>query len=430
MDFDWLKAYLTDWGVAKEYVIWLNLGILLFFAILLLYIIDLIIQRIFVHNILRIAQKSNTKFDDHLVANKTFIHLSRLIVFILLKNFVPIILVDFKTSIPFWNTVADILILFTWYLIIKSFLRSLKDHLSAKEGFKDKPLGSYVQVADIILIFILAIILFTLVTGKNPYAFLTAMGAASAIAMLVFKDTILGFVASIQVSVNDMVRIGDWIEMPKYNADGDVIEINLNTVKVQNWDKTITTIPTHYLVSDSFKNWRGMQESGGRRIKRAINLKISSIRFLTKEEIEKLKKIQLLEPYIEERQAEIEKYNVETGADREMLVNGRNLTNVGLFREYVNRYIRNNPNIRKDMTILVRQLAPTENGLPLEIYVFTADTRWAFYENIMADLFDHLFAAIKYFGLEVFEAPASDDVRSLVKVAELSAKNSSSANVK
>jgi miniconductance mechanosensitive channel len=203
--------------------------------------------------------------------------------------------------------------------------------------------------------------------------------------------------------------------MPKYNADGDVIEINLNTVKVQNWDKTITTIPTHYLVTDSFKNWRGMQESGGRRIKRAINIKISSIRFLQNDEIEKLKKIQLLAPYIAERHKEIEEHNQKTGADREMLVNGRNMTNIGLFREYVSRYIRHNPNIRQDMTLLVRQLSPTENGLPLELYMFTADTRWAVYENILSDIFDHLFAAIKYFDLEVFESPASDDIRQAIQ---------------
>ncbi|RQP15744.1 MAG: mechanosensitive ion channel protein MscS, partial [Parapedobacter sp.] len=249
--------------------------------------------------------------------------------------------------------------------------------------------------------------------GKSPWAFLGALGAASAILMLVFKDTILGFVASIQVSTNDMVRVGDWIEMPKYGADGDVIEINLNTVKVQNWDKTITTIPTYYLITDSFKNWRGMQDAGGRRIKRAINIKISSIRYLSREEIERLSKIQLLASYIMERQAEIDRYNAETKADRSMPVNGRNMTNVGLFRQYINRYVQNHPQIRKDMTMLVRQLQPTEHGLPIEVYIFTSDIRWAIYEDIMSDIFDHLLSAIKYFELEVFEAPASDDIRNL-----------------
>src|SRR5690606_19939223 len=250
-------------------------------------------------------------------------------------------------------------------------------------------------------------------TGKSPWAFLTAMGAASAVLMLVFKDTILGFVASIQVSTNDMVRVGDWIEMPKYGADGDVIEINLNTVKVQNWDKTITTIPTYYLITDSFKNWRGMQAAGGRRIKRAINIKISSIHYLKREEIDELKKIKLLVSYINQRQAEIDKYNEENFPDRSMPINGRNMTNIGMFRQYINLYVQNNPKIRQDMSILIRQLAPTEHGIPIELYMFTADIRWSVYEDIMSDICDHLLAAIKYFNLEVFEAPASDDIRYL-----------------
>lgn len=414
MDFNWSKELLLNWGIAEDLVNWIHTGILFIIAGIFLYIIDLAFRLVVLKSVLRMAKRSSTKFDDYLVANKTFVYISRLILLIIFKNLLPTLLTDFSDSVHFWTTVTDILLLFSWYLIFKSILRSIKDHLSTKEGFKDKPLGSYVQVADIVLIFVLAIILFTLLTGQNPWTFLTALGAASAVAMLVFKDTILGFVASIQVSVNDMVRIGDWIEMPKYNADGDVIEINLNTVKVQNWDKTITTVPTHYLVTDSFKNWRGMHESGGRRIKRAINIKISSIRYLNAQEIEELKKIQLLAPFIQERREEIEQFNQKTGADRSMPVNGRNLTNVGLFREYVNRYVRNNPNIRQDMTLLVRQLAPNQHGLPLELYMFTSNTRWAFYENAMSDIFDHLFAAIKYFGLEVFEAPASDDIRGLM----------------
>src|SRR5690606_11315496 len=261
--------------------------------------------------------------------------------------------------------------------------------------------------------FVAGIIIFSMLTGQSPWAFLGALGAASAILLLVFKDTIMGFVASIQVSTNDMVRVGDWIEMPKYNADGDVIEINLNTVKVRNWDKTITTVPTHYLVTDSFKNWRGMHSAGGRRIKRSISVKISSIRYLEKEEIDRLKKIQLLASYIDERQAEIDQYNAASGADPTMPVNGRKMTNVGLYRQYINRYTEQHPLIHKGYTMVVRQLQPTEHGLPIELYMYTSDTKWAVYENAMADIFDHLLASIKYFGLEVFEAPASDDIRSL-----------------
>src|SRR5690606_12160362 len=233
--------------------------------------------------------------------------------------------------------------------------------------------------------------------------------------MLVFKDTILGFVASIQVSANDSVRVGDWIEMPKYGVDGDVLQINLNNVRVRNWDKTIVTIPTYTLLSDSFKNYRGMQETGGRRIKRAIHIKISTIRYLERTEIENLKKIALLSPYIAKREEEIKKYNNENKVDEEVLVNGRRMTNVGLFRAYIKAYALHNPNIHQELTLLVRQLAPTEHGLPLELYMFTKGTQWAFFEDTMSDIFDHLFAAIKYFDLEVFALPASDDLRYLLE---------------
>lgn len=410
---NWSKNLLSDWGISPAYINYVNLLILSIYTIVLLIILDFLISKIFVKTILTFIRRSPTKFDDYLIDNKTFVYTSRLILLYVGGNLVNTVFIDFQSWINFTRTLLDVIIVFHWYFLFRSVLRSIKDHLLTKHAFRDKPVSSYLQVANIVLVFILAIILFTMLTGQDVWKFLGAFGAASAIVMLVFKDTILGFVASIQVSVNDMVRIGDWIEMPKYGADGDVLEINLNTVKIQNWDKTITTIPTHYLVTDSFKNWRGMQNIGGRRIKRPLHIKMSSIRYLEKYEIENLKKIQILAPYIEERQQEIDRYNVDKGADRSMPINGRNMTNIGLFREYINRYVRNNSNIRQDMTLLVRHLAPTEHGLPLELYMFTADTRWAYYENIMADIFDHLFAAIKFFDLEIFEAPASDDIRKL-----------------
>jgi miniconductance mechanosensitive channel len=239
------------------------------------------------------------------------------------------------------------------------------------------------------------------------------MGAASAVLLLVFKDTILGFVASIQVATNDMVRIGDWISMEKYGADGDVIEINLATVKIRNWDKTITTIPTYYLISDSFKNWRGMQDSGGRRIKRSIYIKISSINHLSQDDIKKLVEIDLLRPYLLKRSAEIEVYNKENNINRSVIVNGYNLTNIGVFRRYINEYLAAHPGIHKGMTMMVRQLSPSITGIPVEIYAFSDDTKWLVYEELMSDIFDHLLASVKHFGLEVFEMPAADDVRAI-----------------
>lgn len=412
---DWNRKLLLDWGIAEEYVNAANLLILLICLILVVILVDWVTRR-FIFSTLIKNKKNPVNYKDHLANNKGFVHLSRLIVLIVASNLISSVLLDYPQWVSRVTKIMDIALLISWVIFLRSTLRALRDLLSTKKGFQDKPLGSYLQVANMVLIFLAAIVLYTIVTGKDAWVFLGAFGAASAIVMLIFKDTILGLVASVQVSANDMVRIGDWIEMPKYGADGDVIEINLNTVKVQNWDKTITTVPTHYLVTDSFKNWRGMQESGGRRIKRSIHIKISSIKYLSVEDISELQKIQLLAPYIAERQVEIDKSNQESGADRTMPINGRNLTNIGLFREYITRYAQNNPLIRKDMTFLVRHLAPTETGLPIELYMFTADTRWAVYEAIMADIFDHLFAAVKHFGLEIFESPASDDIRGLLTI--------------
>src|SRR5690606_9755384 len=246
-------------------------------------------------------------------------------------------------------------------------------------------------------------------TGKSPVAFFSVMGAASAILLLMFKDTIMGFVASIQVTTNDMVRIGDWIEMPKFGADGDVMEITLTTVKVQNWDKTITTIPTHMLIADSFKNWRGMQEYQGRRLKRAIIIKQSSIRYIADDELGRFKKIQAISAYIDERKAEIDLHNQKIGADRVVPVNGRNMTNAGLFRKYASWYVENHPGVHKEKIIMVRQLAPTPQGLPFEFYLFINTVAWVQYEPIAADIFDHLIAAVKYFDLEIFELPSGNE---------------------
>ncbi|MFA7688156.1 MAG: mechanosensitive ion channel domain-containing protein [Moheibacter sp.] len=410
---EWLDGLSGSWGISGNYLPFVNLIVLLILSLLFLVLLQFIIRRILLKVAYNIAKKSKTKFDDYLIQNKVLRNIAGLVPLYLSVVFIPLIFAHFPSWVVPAQKFIDLLLIFAWVLVLSSLFRSIKDHLQTKKGFEGKPLDSYLQVSYILLYFIGGVIAFTLISGNSPWAFITAMGAASAVLMLVFKDTILGFVASIQVSTNDMVRIGDWIEMPKYQADGDVIEINLNTVKIQNWDKTITTIPTYYLITDSFKNWRGMQNTGGRRIKRAINIKISSIHYLSEEELEELRKIKILVPFLDSRQAEIDQYNQEHFPDRSMPVNGRNMTNIGVFRQYANEYIRQNPNIRQDMTMIVRQLAPTEHGLPLELYMFSADTRWAVYENVMADIFDHLLAAIQYFNLEVFENPSSDDLRSL-----------------
>jgi miniconductance mechanosensitive channel len=250
--------------------------------------------------------------------------------------------------------------------------------------------------------------------NKSPGALITGLGAVSAIILLIFRDSILGFVAGMQLTFNDMVRRGDWIEMPKYGADGDVIDVTLNTVKVQNWDKTVTMIPTYALVSDSFKNWRGMQDSGGRRIKRAINIDMNSVKFCTEEMIERFSKIQYITEYIREKEEELAEYNEVNKFDTSMLVNGRHMTNIGTFRAYIEAYLHHHPKIRQDMTFLIRHLRPTEHGIPIEIYVFSNDIVWAHYESIQADIFDHILAVIPEFDLRVFQRPSGRDLYRLV----------------
>jgi miniconductance mechanosensitive channel len=290
-------------------------------------------------------------------------------------------------------------------------LHTLKDYFKTLPSLKDKPIDSYIQVFMIFSWVVGVLSAFAILTGIEFIKFITTLGAASAVVILIFKDTILGFVASIQVSINDMVRIGDWITFEKYDTDGDVIEINLATVKVQNFDKTITTIPTYALISDSFKNWRGMADSGGRRIKRALNIKLDSVHYLTNDEVHNLKEIQLISAYLETRQSDIKNYNTNNNINKELLLNGRNLTNLGVFRKYIETYVENHSGINKDMIIMVRQLAPTPQGIPIEIYAFSSDKRWKNYEYIMADIFDHVIAAVPYFNLEIFELPSNSSFR-------------------
>jgi len=321
-------------------------------------------------------------------------------------KFVPIIFVDFEYIENIIETGLELFSIVVILWIVRSLLHTLKDYFKTLPTLKDKPIDSYIQVFMIFAWAAGFMFAFVIITGTPLLSFLAAMGAASAVIILIFKDTILGFVASIQVSINDIVRIGDWVTFDKYGADGDVIEINLSTVKVQNFDKTITTIPTYALISDSFKNWRGMVNSGGRRIKRALLIKLDSVKYLTKDEVNKLKNINLISSYVENRQSNIESYNTEHEINKEALLNGRNLTNLGVFRKYIETYLEQHSGINKDMMIMARQLSPTSQGLPLEIYAFSSDKRWQNYEYIMADIFDHLIAAVPYFNLELFELPS------------------------
>lgn len=400
-------------GVPEQAATYINLLVLITATAIIVYLVDFLARKIFVGTAQKIAARSNTRLVEYMARNRVVVYLARIAPLIIVVQAIPIIFADFPTWVSPLMKLTDIYLIMLWIWVARALLRTGKDFLKTTETFKDKPVESFMQVLTIFLYFIAGLLIFSTLTGKDALTFITAMGAASAILMLVFKDTIMGFVASIQVSSNDMVRIGDWVTMEKYGADGDVIEINLNTVKVQNFDKTITTIPTYFLISDSFKNWRGMQRSGGRRIKRSVYIKISSIRYLSAEEVSRLSKIQLLKTYLEERQSEIDQFNQDNEIDKSLLINGRSLTNVGVFRQYIDAYLKTHPKTHKGMTMMVRQLEPTTTGMPIELYLFANSIVWVEYEGIMADIFDHLLAAVKYFDLEVFEMPAADDVRSL-----------------
>lgn len=404
--FNWAYKLLRELKLGHVSAIYGNLIVNLFVIAIVAFLLDKIFKKIIVLTLVIIAQKTKTTFDDLLVENKTSKYVAHLIPLYFIYKTLPVALKDFVYWEFIFSKGITIFIITLSLWIIRSIFNAIRDYLKQQPDYNDKPIDSYVQVVMIILwIFgITAIVLILFDTRITTL--LGTFGAISAIIVLIFRDTILGFVASIQVTVNDIVRIGDWITIEKYGADGDVIEINLATVKVRNFDNTNTTIPTYSLISDSFKNWRGMQQSDGRRIKRHILIKANSVRFIHRDEMNDLKKIQLISAYLEHRQVDIDKYNAQNNVDKSLSINGRNLTNLGLFRKYINSYIETHPGVNKNMTIMCRHLQPTEKGIPIEIYVFTSDKRWINYEYIMADIFDHIIASVAYFDLEIFELPS------------------------
>jgi miniconductance mechanosensitive channel len=403
--------YLVNAGLSETSAKYLNMISLLIIALLFIFIVDYIIRKILRIFFSRLANRTKTNFDDILINNNAPRNIAHIIPLLIALELIPIVFSDFLSVQYFIEKTLDVFGILITLWIVRSILHTLKDYFKTLPSLQDKPIDSYIQVFMIFAWVAGLTFGFAIVTDTSVWKFFTALGAASAIIILVFKDTILGFVASIQVSINDMVRIGDWITFEKYGADGDVIEINLATVKVQNFDKTITTIPTYALISDSFKNWRGMVNSDGRRIKRALFIKLESAKYLTNDTVNDLKKITIITDYLQTRQDKINTYNTEKHIDKKLLLNGRNLTNLGVFRKYAETYVKLHSGINKDMMIMVRQLAPTTQGIPIEIYAFSSDKRWENYEYIMADIFDHLIASVKYFDLELFELPNSSNFK-------------------
>ena len=375
-----------------------NPYIILSISILFAYLLFLVTNRVILRSIAKIFRRTSTTFDDILLEQKVFHKLPYLIPLIFLYSL--------RDVVPFFKTMDRFLIALIALIILISLnalINAIND-LYKKSRFADKlNIKSYAQVVKLIINSVGIIIIAALLAGKSPIYFLSGLGALTAVLILVFKDTILSLVSSVQISSNDLFKIGDWIEAPQFVADGNVIDIALHSVKVQNWDKTICVVPTNQLINSSFKNWRGMSESGGRRIKRSIKINMKSIRFCSDSMIEKFKTIHLLKDYMEEKLKEIKGHNIDKKIDEADLVNRRSLTNVGTFRAYIKFYLKNNAKIHNDMTFLVRQLAPQSAGLPIEIYVFSNDTDWINYEAIQSDIFDHLLAILPEFELEVFQ---------------------------
>ena len=404
--FSWCYPLLKKLDLGETISSYLSLAINIFILSVLAYVIYLIFSYILVRTIIILARKTKTKFDDLLVSNNTAKYTAHLIPLLFIYKSVPIILENFVYWESIFGKLVEIYIVLLSLWIIKTIFNALRDHLKQNPRYSDKPIDSYIQVIMIVLWIFAFIFVVSKIFDVKTGTMLGTFGAVSAIIILIFRDTILGFVASVQVSLNDMVRIGDWITFDKFGADGDVIEINLATVKVRNFDNTTTTIPTYSMISDSFRNWRGMLNSDGRRIKRHILIKASSIRFLDVNELQDLKKIQLISNYINLRQNEIDKFNKTHQVDKSVLINGRNMTNFGVFRKYITQYLSQYPGLNKEMILLCRQLQPTPQGVPLEIYTFSNDKRFENYEYIMADIFDHVFASIRYFDLEIYEMPS------------------------
>lgn len=418
---EFIRNQLDGYGISEAAVGYLsNLTMAVFIALVCI-LANFLTKKIVLKTIIHIINNNRYTWDNIILEKKVFHKLSHLVPAIIIYSSAPI----FPSYEILIKKLAIIYMIIVTTMVFSALLNAVEAIYRTFEVSKIRPIKGYIQVAKILLYIIATILVISSLIGQNPLIILSGFGALSAVLMLVFKDSILGLVAGVQLSSNDMVRVGDWIEMPKYDANGDVIDITLNTVMVMNFDKTITMIPSYALISDSFKNWRGMQASGGRRIKRSINIDTSSISFCTEEMIEELQKIHYLTDYVTTRLNEINIYNMEHEINTESKVNGRQLTNIGIFREYIHQYLRNHPKIHKDMTLIVRQLAPGDNGLPLEIYAFSNDTNWAVYESVQADIFDHIFAVAPTFGLRAFQNPTGHDIVHLKESKEYSREYSS-----
>ena len=408
-----LQQILLEWGLGEDFAATgarTSVSILVALAAL---IAHRLARGPVLRTIYSLIRHTNTHWDDALIERGVLHRLAHLVPGLVIYRLAPLALVGHARLQEIVDTGVQVYLVLTSMLVIDALMSTTVDIYRSTETSREISIKGLIQFLKVILYFLCGVFVVSVLLGKSPFYLLSGLTALTAVLLLIFRDAILGLVAGIQLSVNRMVARGDWIEMPKYGADGDVLDVTLTTVKVQNWDKTITTIPTYSLISESFKNWRGMQDSGGRRIKRSVYIDISTVKFLDEQMIERFGKIQYITDHIERKKQELAEYNELNQVDLSHLANGRRMTNVGTFRAYVEAYLKNHPQISQEMTFLIRQLAPTPKGLPIEIYVFCKDKVWANYEAIQGDIFDHILAIIPVFDLQAFQEPAGKDFRGL-----------------
>ena len=412
-----LQNWLSGHGISEDLAFYVARGVAVVAVLVTSVVADFVARRYLLSALTFVISKSKSTWDDAILRQHTLNRLAHLAPALVIYVLAPLALDGLDSVIVLVRGALQIYMILILMLVFDALLNSVEDIYQNFRAAREIPIKGFVQVLKLLLYFLAAIFVISILLNKTPIYLLSGIGALAAVLMLVFRDSILGFVAGIQLAANKMVSVGDWIEMPKYGADGDVLEVALTTVKVQNWDKTITTIPTYALISESFKNWQGMSESGGRRIKRSINIDMNSISFCNEEMLGRFEKIQFISAYIETKKNELEDFNKSTEVDNASLATGRRMTNIGTFRAYVKAYLYNHPMINRDMTFLVRQLRPTEHGLPIEVYVFSKDKAWANYEAIQADIFDHILAVVPEFDLRVYQNPTGSDFRSLARSA-------------
>jgi len=411
-----LQSWLQDQGISESLAFYVARGLAAAVVVLLSVVGNFVGKRYFLSLLARIIERSKAKWDDIILQQRVPSRLANLIPALIIFELAPFALEGMQVTIAVVRGATLIYMIIVLMLVLDAALNTVEHLYKTFRASSEIPIKGFIQITKITIYFLATIFIISILLNKTPLYLLSGIGALTAVLMLIFRDAILGFVAGIQLSANRMVAHGDWIEMPKYGADGDVLEVTLTTVKVQNWDKTVTTIPTYALISESFKNWRGMQDSGGRRIKRSINIDMNSIKFCDEDMLDRFERIQYISEYIDKTKHELEAFNKATKVDNASLANGRRMTNVGTFRAYVHAYLLNHPMINKQMTFLVRQLQPTENGLPMEVYVFSKDKVWANYEALQADIFDHILAVVPEFDLRVYQNPTGRDFQGLVGV--------------